>query len=483
MRRLFDLSFRYKLPFWGTLLIVVSTLMVSAALMVRAYGDLKSAMVAGAQGMGRTMATTLFSPVLHEDTWRAFEIVSAPFRDSDAASPVGARAAFVLDRKGQIVVSSHPDDLPMLSTLRALGGDYARLGFALTEGPEKAPRVIDPPRSGHMYFALPIAERDAWVGTLVLVYAKSEFLSWFLGRVLGGALVGLLVLAVLLPVNWYWGRRLAEPLVRLARRMDNIQQRPPEYLAPELYPHRDELGHLFEAYNRMVETLREKAALESEMVKDERLTALGRLSSGIAHEINNPLAGMLTAIDTLKQRDNLDTRAQRTLGLLERGLQQIRDTVAALLVEARPQSRDLEPGDLEDVHTLVAPAAGKRGVQLNRAPEIEGPLPLPAGSVRQLLVNLLLNAVQATPEGGRVDTVVQSEAGRLRIEVSNTGSAIPPEVMTHLYEPFASAREGGHGLGLWVTYQIVSQLGGSLSATNLPDGVRFSILLPLGESV
>lgn len=483
MRRVLELSFRYKLPLWGTLLIIVSTLMVSAALMVRAYGDLKSAMVTGAQGMGRTMAATLFSPVLHEDTWRAFEIVSAPFRESDSASPVGVRAAFVLDQKGQIVVSSHPDDLPMLSSLRALGGDYARLGSALAAGPETASRIIEPPGATHTFFTLPIAERDARVGTLVLVYAKAEFLSWFLGRVVGGALAGLLVLGVLLPVNWYWGRRLAEPLVRLARRMDDIPQRPPEHLAPELYPYRDELGHLFEAYNRMVETLREKAALENEVVKGERLTALGRLSSGIAHEINNPLAGMLTALDTLRQRDNLDARAQHTLGLLERGLMQIRDTVAALLVEARPQSRDLDPRDLEDVHTLVAPAAAKRGVQLHCAPELDGPLPLPAGFVRQILVNLLLNAVQAAPEGGRVESAARTESGQLVIEISNTGSAIPPEVMAHLYEPFASEREGGHGLGLWVTYQIVSQLRGTLSATNLSDGVRFCVLLPLGESV
>lgn len=483
MRRLLDLSFRYKLPLWGTLLIVVSTLMVSAALMVRAYGDLKTAMVTGAQGMGRTMAVTLFPTILHDDTWRAFEIVSAPFRDNDADSPVRASAVFVLDRNDQIVVSSHPDDLPMLSSLRALGGDYARLGRALATGPERMPRVVEPPDSGHLFFTLPIVERDAWVGTLVLVYAKSEFLSWFLDSALGGALIGLLVLTVLLPVNWYWGRRMAEPLVRLARRMDGIQERPPEHLEPELYPYRDELGHLFEAYNRMVETLREKAALERGVVKDERLTALGRLSSGIAHEINNPLAGMLTALDTLRQRDNLDARAQRTLGLLERGLQQIRDTVAALLVEARPQSRNLEPSDLEDVRTLIAPAAAKRGVRLSCAPGLDGTLPLPAGFVRQILVNLLLNAVQAAPEGGQVQGAVRSEAGQLLIEVSNTGSAIPLAIMEHLYEPFASGREGGHGLGLWMTYQIVSQMGGTLSAVNLPDGVRFSIRLPLGEPV
>ena len=483
MARPFDLSFRYKLPFWGTLLIVGSTLMVSAGLMARGYADLRTALEAGAQGMGRTMAVTLFPAVLHDDTWRAFEIVSAPFRDNDISTPVRARAAFVLDRHGRIVIASHPDDLPMLSRLDVLGGDYALLARELDHGPQRQPRVIDPRGAGHLFFTQPIADADAWLGTLVLVYAQAEFLAWFGERALGGALIGLLMLAVLLPVNWYWGSRMAEPLARLALRMDAIQTRPPEHLEPELYPYRDELGHLFEAYNRMVATLREKNALEVEVVKGERLTALGRLASGIAHEINNPLAGMLTALDTLRQRDNLDARALRTLGLLERGLLQIRDTVAALLVEARPQSRDLEPNDLRDVHTLVAPAAAKRGIRLTCAPALDRPAPLPAGFVRQILVNLLLNAIQAAPEGGKVEGAARIEDDHLVIEVVNDGSAIPSEIMRHLYEPFASAREGGHGLGLWVTYQIVSQLGGVIQAENLTDGVRFSVRLPLGEPV
>lgn len=481
MRRLFDLSFRYKLPFWGSLLIVISALAVSLALMVRAHGELKLAMAAGAHGMARTMATTLFPALLHEDTWRTFEIVSAPFRDSDMASPAGARAAFVVDRDNRIVAASHPDELPMLTSLRALGGDYSLLGRALAEATPLTPRLVEPPGSTRIFFTQPIVERDAWLGTLVLVYSKADFLSWFLDNTLAGSVIGLLVLTVLLPINWYWGGRMAEPLVRLARRMDDIQQHEPEKLQPEHYAYRDELGHLFDAYNRLIETLREKALLERNIVKDERLTALGRLSSGIAHEINNPLAGMLTAIDTLKQRDNLDPRALRTLGLLERGLQQVRDIVAALLVEARPQSRNLEPGDLDDVHTLIAPLASRRGVRLMCAPGIDTVVPLPASLVRQILVNLLLNAIQATPENGEVDGTVRSEADQLLIEVDNTGPAIPPEIMAHLYEPFVSGREGGHGLGLWVTYQIVNQLGGTLSAINLPGGVRFSVRLPLGE--
>jgi C4-dicarboxylate-specific signal transduction histidine kinase len=90
------------------------------------------------------------------------------------------------------------------------------------------------------------------------------------------------------------------PLVQLSARIGEIGKKWPEELDAKLYAHRDELGRLFEAYTQMLQDLKDREALENKMVQSERLAALGQLSAGIAHEINNPLSGMLTAIDTLK---------------------------------------------------------------------------------------------------------------------------------------------------------------------------------------
>lgn len=482
MQRLFDLSFRYKIPLWGSLLIVVTSLSVSAVLMLRAYNDLKSAVVISAQSLGRTMATTLFPSMLHDDVWRAFEIIRAPFEGAQPQNPVQAEAVFVITPQRQIYVSSQPKQLPMLADLRTLGADYALLDHALSIAPEQAPQVIEPRASRHLYVTQPIAQTGAWQGTLVLAYTKSVFYPWFYDSALRGGLFGLLVVAVLLPINWYWGQRMVVPLVRLAQRMDEIPAHVPEDLEPELYAYRDELGRLFEAYNRMVHALRDKAALEHEIVKSARLTALGRLSSGMAHEINNPLAGMLTALDTLKHYGAQDSRTVRTLELLERGLQQIRDTVAALLVQARPQTRGLTPDDIEDVQTLVSPEAEKRGVRIRWQSDLPQQQLVPAGFVRQILVNLLLNAIQAAEPGSEILCAVQDATDALHIEVENQGEPILDYVMEHLFEPFTTGHEGGHGLGLWITYQIVSQLGGGITATNRADGVRFSVRLPYGAS-
>jgi signal transduction histidine kinase len=213
-------------------------------------------------------------------------------------------------------------------------------------------------------------------------------------------------------------------------------------------------------------------------MQSERLAAIGRLASGIAHEVNNPLGGMLMAIDTLKQRGPLDAATARTVALLERGLQQITETVGALLVESRVQARDLSRQDFADIRTLVEPQATSKGLQLSFAIDMPETVALPANVVRQVLINLLLNAVEATPSAGAVQVEARVTADQMMLAVSNDGTP-PPDVLAHLFEPFISGREGGHGLGLWVSYQTVRQLDGRIAVECSEGRVRFLIHLPL----
>jgi signal transduction histidine kinase len=176
---------------------------------------------------------------------------------------------------------------------------------------------------------------------------------------------------------------------------------------------------------------------------------------------------------------------QRHLDLIERGLMQIRDTVAALLVQTRAQPRALTQQDLEDVRTLVQPQVGKRRITLDWRVDLAEGVPVPASLVRQIVINLLLNAVQAAGEGGRVSLSLSADGAadrHLSLLVRNGGAQLSEAQIAHLFEPFASTREGGHGLGLWVTYQIVTQLGGRISAANVGEEVHFSVCLPLGAT-
>lgn len=485
MRWLFNLSFRHKIPLWTSFLISVSILAIGAALMAKAYEDMKRAVVISAENLGHTLANTVAPTLLHDDLWRAFEIVRSPIRSEAARTPVQVDAVVVIGRDKHVFVSSEPESLPMLGEVTALGTDWRLLISRLEETGEPAwPLLLEPDGSHYLYLALPITDKDAQLGHLVLRYAKSVFHPWFMSTIRQALILGLLILAVLIPINWYWGSRMAEPLVDLARRMGMLQKRP-EPLPAGFYPYSDELGQLFQAYDRMVLALREKAALEDEVVRSERLAAIGQLTAGIAHEINNPLAGLITAVDTLKLRRDLDAKALRHLDLIDRGLMQIRDTVAALLVQTKVQARPLSQHDLDDVHTLIQPQVAKQHIVLEWSATMPAELPAPASLVRQILINLLLNAVQAAPAGGHVSLTLGRKPDSdacLSIVVRNDGSLLEDDQLAHLFEPFATTRPGGHGLGLWVTYQIVTQLDGRISVRNLDSQVEFTVFLPLGDA-
>lgn len=273
---------------------------------------------------------------------------------------------------------------------------------------------------------------------------------------------------------------MALPLVQLAARMEQLGKQWPDDLDPSLYEYHDELGRLFEAYNQLLADLKTKQALEMRMVQADRLAALGQLAAGIAHEINNPLSGMLTAIDTLKCHSDTSPLTKKTISLIERGLTQIKETVAALLVESRMKSRNLTPQDIEDVLTLISPMSGKKALHIAWHNSLSGEVALPATFIRQILINLLLNAIKAASQQGEVACDIGIEDDKLCIAVSNNGKMLNPEQISHLFEPFSSLSEGGHGLGLWVTYQIVNQLGGAITVTRKPDEhMNFTVNIPL----
>ena len=485
MKRLFDLSLRHKIPLWGSGLIVAATLAVSLGLMYRAYGDLKRDVVVSSESLGRTLAKTLFPALLHDDLWRAIEIINAPLGAEGPDAPLQASAIFVVDPDLKIRASTAPRLMPLAAPLDGLGAEHRLLAEALRRADLEVTHTFEFPDSDYLHVTVPLAEEGGLLGTLVISHSKHGFLPRFYGIALGGAAMGGLVLAVLLPLNWYWGRRMARPLVQLAGGMAQMVRGAPSDLSPELYAYRDELGQLFDAYRQAAAEISQKVALEREVLQSERLAAVGRLAAGIAHEVNNPLAGMLIALDNLRQRNGTapeDPHLARTLDFLRRALEHVAETVGALLVEARVQTRPLGPQDVDDVRTLVEPQAAKKALQLAWQVAVPDSLPLAAGPVRQILINLLLNAVQATAAGGEVRLDAAVAERHLILRVSNDGEPPPANILGHIFEPFVSGREGGHGLGLWVTYQTVQQLNGRIGVAGGAGKVSFEVRLPLPES-
>lgn len=476
-----DLSLRWKIPLRVMGAVLGTALAVTAALVTREYDEMRQNLEVHAKSLARVMANTLVAPVLHDDIWRAYEILRSAGDPAAIAPDLQADVVLVTDSEFRVFVSSRPRDFPIGSSPDSHGGTYGRLRTALMEGKPTEQQVVEPAESAHYFVMSPLVADGVALGHVILGYSKVSFLPRFMGLVGRAAFVTLLVLAVIMPVSWIWARRTGAPLLALAGAMRHVPGELEMAQLANLPKSRDEIGQLGDAFGRMVGELKKKEELESEMLVTERLAAVGRLSAGIAHEINNPLGGMLTAIKTYQRHGGGDPMAAQTLSLLERGLSQIRHTVAALLVEAKPEDRFFEPADIDDLLFLVEAEAHARAVHVVVESSLTASLPLPATRLRQILLNLLLNAVAASEERGMVQLTVGAKEGKLRLTVCNDGKHLTDHQLTYLFEPFASGREKGHGLGLWIVYQIVQQLNGGLSVASEPGCSTFSIEIPYAE--
>ncbi|SCZ54523.1 sensor histidine kinase [Thiohalomonas denitrificans] len=474
-----DLSFRYKIPLRGTILILITSFAVTGALIFRAYDDLKQDLMANAEGLARVMAHTLVPAMLKDDVWNSYEIIRTPFNaDLADRQSLGAETIVVLSNDFEVYVASNPEAFPMLTPISSAGTAYGQLQRHLENQPSTGTEVIDIAETDSLYVASPIISDNVRLGTLVMSYERAGFTPRFVRFASRAGIVTILVLGALVPLNWYWGARMAAPLVKLAGCMGRVGQENPSQLHCDLYKSKDEIGQVGVRFREMVSELQVKQALEKQVIAAERLAAVGRLTASIGHEINNPLGGMLNAINTYRRYGQLDPMTEKTVSLLERGLLQIRDTVSALLVEAKPTNRHFGPEDVEDVRTLITPDIQRQHASLEWHADI-GTIPLPATLIRQILINLLLNAIKAVPPHGHVGCDIRIEAGALRLSVYNEGQPISGDRMRHLFEPFVHYRPDGNGLGLWVCYQIVDQLGGTIDAASDHQQTRFTANIPL----
>jgi len=476
-----DLSFRHKLPLWGSVLVLVTAMAVSATLMVQTYEEMEEDLIIDSDTLARALTPNLFSALLQGDVWWAYETVSSPQREIGTGElPNKAENLIVVDNALRVFVAAKPREVRMRTSLKDIGPEYAALAAQLERTGDPNEGAMDLPGYPHLFVVRPISREGEQLGLLIIVLTRASFMPRFYKLARYGFMAGALILCILLPVNWYWGQRMAAPLAQLTDRMQNVGKHRPKDLDPVHYSHRDELGSLFNTYNKMLADLKEREELERQVVQSDRLAALGQLAAGVAHEINNPLGGMLMAVDTLKNQGIADPRTAKTVALLERGLGQIRETVGALLVEAKINSRNLMPNDIEDVLVLILPQVRRKTLHLDWRNDIADDVALPATLVRQVLINLLLNAVRAAAHQGQVSCHIRQVDDSLRVSVANDGKVLTNEQMSHLFEPFSPLSEDGHGLGLWVSYQIVQQLDGTIAASRNGGRMQFEVALPIG---
>jgi signal transduction histidine kinase len=334
-----------------------------------------------------------------------------------------------------------------------------------------------------------------------LVAANQRFMSVSLERgrrqvtslaFLLPALIGfttLLCLGVLVLVS----RRLLRPVRRLAQDARTFST---EDAGRHETPFNDDV-HELEYYSRaiMSDATRARADLEDQqrrLLNAEKLAAVGKFAACAAHELRNPLSAMKLWLHELKSTGAASAAVTQTCSVLEEEVSRLEELATSFLQHSKPPQLKLSA---QDLHTIVDGTLeiGRHRLDEKRIRLVrENGIPLPAvmadaNQLRQVLLNLIVNAAEATPEGGEVRISESCEPGpdgndEVVLRVSDTGPGVPEAIRAHLFEPFVTTKPRGTGLGLCVAAGIVSHHGGRLELeTREVPGAVFALRLPIGR--
>ncbi|NJN92572.1 MAG: PAS domain S-box protein [Anaerolineales bacterium] len=235
----------------------------------------------------------------------------------------------------------------------------------------------------------------------------------------------------------------------------------------------------------IVRDITQQKRMEEQAIQAERLAALGRLSAALTHEINHPLQLIQSYLELMLDFSLEPDEEKELTQVMRREVERLNETTRRILDFARPhplQRRRIFVTDLvQEVLALTRKQLQQSKIAVT-TDFAEVPLVLAApDQLTQVFLNMVINAIEAIPTEGKLHLSVYSKEDQVMISFVNNGPPIPSEVLPHIFEPFFTTKAQGSGLGLWVSYNLIQQHGGSLIATNLSDeqGVEFTIALPI----
>jgi signal transduction histidine kinase len=281
------------------------------------------------------------------------------------------------------------------------------------------------------------------------------------------------------------GRSMALPLQRLSALMSSVST---ENLVVELPPHRqDEIGQLQDSFKLMLERLHrieaERERVIAQLIQSEKLASIGKITAGVAHEINNPLGAINTCIYNIEQ---LEGAGGRNLEMIKQGTERIRRIVSQLNDFSRAGSLDLQLIDssrfFSESAEFARVALSKQAIRLNAQDNCQPPrtLSLDKGKIQQVILNLLINASDASQSGDTVLLSAHCADQFYYIEIKDSGCGIPASDLNRIFDIFYTTKQAGEGtgIGLAICKSIIEMHGGSIQVTSRPGETVFTVVIP-----
>lgn len=485
MRRLRTLLSRIPLAIKVPLLAAAVTVLVAAAISQVVLHRLAQEQTAALQSLASAfmdgLATTVTPGLLTRDPWETFDALD---RAKQRYEAVHAVFMVVLLPDGEVLAASEPDRFPIRSRLP----EELAVRVALGDG------LVTDESAGRAWLVRGIVQEGFAIGTVLTEIDISNLL-----RVRREVLLTLIVVNAGLTLlfgtaGYLLVRRMVAPLSLIRERLAAAatgEPKPFDGHAIELAGR--EYGGLFRQFNAMIQAQSERESLAAELANQEQLAMLGRLASSMAHEVNNPLGGLMNAVDTLDAHGDDAAVRGRVIDLVRRGLRGIQQVVRAALVTYKSEhyARHLSQVDLQDLRFLIQHETGTKRLTLDWQNDLPEMLEVDASSIRQIVLNLLLNACQASPEGGTVSLRAAAIPGQLTISVADQGPGLPAAALQAI-EAGAGGRmvpEGDglrRGLGLWTAARLAARLGGTLEARRedgrIGHGAVITLTVPFGQN-
>lgn len=419
---------------------------------------------------------------------------------------------------GAGTVSIFMNDVRVASNIVSVSGEH-ELG---TRIPEEVQRTVL--REGGRYYGTdyiagnwhltayqPIRNhRGRIVGILYVGIPENPFLAVRTSMMLTFLLVAAIGVLVVLAITYFITRSIFLPLEEMVKASNRIAAGDLDHSVA--IASKDEIGILADSFNKMLasiktmkleleewgRTLEEKVnkrteelvAVQTQMAQSEKLASIGRLAAGVAHEINNPLGGILTFSMLALEECDQDHPMRQSLEVIVKQTLRCRETVKGLLDFARQSSTAPSITEVNSVvdKTLLLLENQTMFQNVKTVRKFDPDLPnvlIDAGQLQQVIMNIVINAVDAMEENGilTIQTCRPPGSGEILIRISDTGKGIPEDVLPLIFEPFFTTKKVGKGtgLGLAIVHGIVTRAGGKIEVASSPQGATFTVRLPIAR--